>query len=55
MALVNTTNKAFHRVIKNIYLKSRVNKRLDKFIHVLLKVSREKRFERLLKEKTQEG
>ena len=41
--------EAFHRVLKHIYLKGRINKRLDKCIHVLLKVARDKGFERLLK------
>ena len=41
--------EAFHRVLKYIYMKGRVNKRLDKFLHVLLKLARDKGFERLVK------
>ena len=32
-----------------VYLKGRVNKRVDKCIHVLLKLARDKGFERLVK------
>ena len=41
--------EAFHRVLKYVYMKGRVNKRLDKCIYVLLKLVRDKGFERLLK------
>ena len=36
----------FHRLLKRIYTKGRVNKRLDKCIHVLLKLARDKDFDR---------
>ena len=41
--------EAFHRVLKYIYLKEKVNKHMDKCIHVLLKIARDKGFERLVK------
>ena len=41
--------EAFHRVLKYLYLKGKVNKRMDKCIHVLLKFTRDKGFERLIK------
>ena len=50
-AFVNTNMyvEAFHKVLKYVYMKGRVNKRLDKCIFVLLKLARDKGFERLLK------
>jgi hypothetical protein len=47
-----TTNmylEGFHRVLKYLYMKGRVNKRVDKCMHILLNVSRDKAFERLIK------
>jgi hypothetical protein len=41
--------EGFHRVLKYIYLKGKTNKRVDKCVHVLLKISRDKAFERLTK------
>ena len=41
--------EAFHRVLKCIYLKGKVNKRLDKSIGILMKSARDKGFERLVK------
>ena len=41
--------EAFHHVLKYIYLKGKVNKRVDNCIHTLLKVSRDKSFDRLTK------
>ena len=41
--------EAFHRVLKHIYMKGTCNKRIDKCIHVLLKLERDKAFERLIK------
>lgn len=41
--------EAFHRVLKYIYLKGKVNKRLDKCVGVLLKLARDKGYERLVK------
>ena len=50
-AFLNTNMyvEAFHRVLKYIYMKGRVNKRLDKCLHILLKLARDKGFERLVK------
>ena len=50
-ASVNTNMyvEAFHRVLKYIYFKGRINKRLDKCLQVLLKLARDKGFERLVK------
>ena len=41
--------EAFHRVLKHVYMKGKVNKRLDKCIFVLMKLARDKGFERLVK------
>ena len=41
--------EAFHRVLKYVYLKGTVNKRMDNCIHTLLKYSRDKAFDRLAK------
>ena len=43
-AFVNTNMyvEAFHKVLKYVYMKGRVNKRLDKCIFVLLKLARDK-------------
>ena len=50
-ASVNTNMyvETFHRVLKYIYLKGRINKKLDKCLQVLLKLARDKGFERLVK------
>ena len=41
--------EAFHRLLKHIYMKGTCNKRIDKCIHVLIKLERDKAFERLIK------
>ena len=41
--------EAFHKVLKYVYLKGKVNKRLDVCIGTLLKLARDKGFERLIK------
>ena len=41
--------EAFHRVLKHVYMKGKVNKRVDKCIHILMKYDRDKAFERLVK------
>jgi hypothetical protein len=41
--------EAFHRVFKYNYLSGRVNKRMDKCIHLLMKFAKDKGFERLIK------
>ena len=50
-AIVNTNmaTEAFHRLIKVCYMEKKHNRRIDHLIHVLLKVARDKVFERLLK------
>ena len=40
--------EAFHHALKYAYMKEKVNKRLDKCIFVLLKLTRDKGFERLV-------
>ena len=39
----------FHRLLKYVYMKGRINKRVDKCIHLLLKIARDKGFECLIK------
>ena len=41
--------ESFHRLIKYIYMRGRENKRIDKLLYILMKVSRDKAFERLFK------
>ena len=41
--------EAFHRVLKHICMKGTHNKRIDKCIHLLIKLERDKAFERLIK------
>lgn len=45
----NMYMESFHRTLKYVYMKGRINKRIDNLIHVLMKVSRDKAFERLCK------
>ena len=41
--------EAFRRVLKYVYMKGKVNKRLHNCIYVLLKLVRDKRYEHLVK------
>ena len=41
--------ESLHKVIKHIYLKGRVAKRLDKSIHALMRLVRDKQFDRIIK------
>ena len=41
--------ESFHRTLKYIYMKGRVNKRMDKCMEVLLNLARDKPFQRLIK------
>ena len=41
--------ESFFRTLKHLYMKRKANRRIDNLIHVLLKVSRDKGFERLCK------
>ena len=49
IANTNMYVESFHRVIKHIYLKGKVNKRIDNCIHILLKYARDKAFDHLVK------
>ena len=56
IATVVNTNmaiEAFHRLLKVCYMEKKQNRRVDKLLHLLLKVARDKIFERFLK--TQKG
>ncbi len=50
-AFINTNMyvESFHRVLKHVYLKGTVNKRMDNLINVLMRYSRDKAFDRILK------
>lgn len=57
-AFINTNMfaESFHRVLKHVvYLKGTVNKRMDTFINVLVRYSRDKAFDRLLKMENSKG
>lgn len=41
--------EAFHNTLKQVYMQGRVNRRVDKCLHVLLRLARDKAFERLIK------
>ena len=41
--------ESFHRLIKYIYMRGRSNRRIDKLLHILMKVATDKAFERLCK------
>ena len=41
--------ESFHRLLKVVYLDSKQNRRVDHLIHILLKIARDKVFERMLK------
>ena len=43
--------EAFHRLLQHIYMKGTCNKWIDKCIHVLIKLKRNKAFERLIMSK----
>ncbi len=45
----NMFTKSFHRVLKYVYMKGRVNKRMDAIINLLIKYARDKAFDRLIK------
>ena len=49
----NMALESFHRVLKVCYLQKKQNRRIDYFMHILLRISRDKVFDRL--EKTQKG
>ena len=41
--------ESFHRVLKHVYLRGKVNRRMDKCLHTLLIYARDKAFDRLIK------
>ena len=41
--------ESFHRLLKYVYMRGGINKRVDKLLHILMKVARDKGFERLCK------
>jgi hypothetical protein len=41
--------EAFHNTLKQVYMQGRVNRRVDKCLHVLLQLAQDKAFERLIK------
>ena len=45
----NMRMESFHNVLKSLYMKGKENKRVDKLISILLKISRDKAFERMIK------
>ena len=45
----NMYGESFHRVIKIVYLHQKHNRRMDSLIYTLLKISRDKAFEQLMK------
>ena len=45
----NMALEAFHRVLKVCYMEKKQNRRIDFLLHVLLKISRDKIFERFIK------
>ena len=49
-----TCLESFHRVLKYCYQRAKVNKRMDKTIHLLLKYARDKSFDRLIKTEKRE-
>lgn len=48
-ANTNMFAEAFHRVLKQVYLKSKQNRRIDELIYTLLKIARDKVFEKFIK------
>ena len=41
--------EAFHNTLEQVYMQGKVNRRVDKCLHVLLWLARDKAFERLIK------
>ena len=41
--------EAFHHTLKYLYMKGKINRRVDKCIHILMKIAKDKAFERLIK------
>ena len=45
--------EAFHRLLKMVYLHQKQNRRIDYLLHILLRISKDKAYERL--QKTHKG
>lgn len=45
----NMYAESFHRVLKYVYMKGNINKRLDSIIHLVMKYARDKAFDRIMK------
>ncbi len=45
----NMHAESFHRVLKIVYLKQKVNRRLDKLLYIIKKIARDKAFQQLCK------
>ena len=43
--------EAFHRLLKTVYLHQKQNRRIDYLLHILLKISKDKAYERLKKKR----
>ena len=41
--------EAFHNTLKQVYMRGRVNRRVDRSLHLLLRLARDKAFDRLVK------
>ena len=41
--------ESFHRCLKHVYMKGRINKRVDNLLYILMKISRDKAFDCLCK------
>ena len=41
--------ESFHHVLKHVYMKGNINKCLDSVIHLLMKYTRDKAFDRIMK------
>ena len=41
---------AFHHILKYLYMKGKINRSVDKCIHLLMKIAKDKAFERLIKQ-----
>ena len=41
--------ESFHRTLKYVYMKGKVNKRVENLLYILMKISRDKTFERICK------
>jgi hypothetical protein len=49
VANTNMYLESFHNVLKSTYMERKANRRIDSLLHILLKIARDKAFERLIK------